>query len=163
MSKIYFVCGFIGSGKTTYSKQLAEAHGAFRFSIDEWMIPLYGEHMEREVFDRRLATLEELFKSSAMQLFALGVPVIFDFGFWRKTERSTFIGWASRLGVESEMHYLDVPFEVCKHRATARNSELQGKSYEMTPEMLDLFWSCFETPTPDENVVWVHREVTPEI
>ena len=98
MSKIYFVCGFIGAGKTTYSKQLAEAHGAFRFPIDEWMIPLYGEHMEREVFDRRLATLKELFKSSAMQLFSLGVPVIFDFGFWRKTDRSSFIDWASNLG-----------------------------------------------------------------
>ncbi|MDP2488483.1 AAA family ATPase [Vibrio splendidus] len=84
MTKIYFVCGFIGSGKTTYSKALAEKHGAFRFSIDEWMIPLYGEHMEREVFDSRLATLQGLFKDSAMQLFSLGVPVIFDFGFWRK-------------------------------------------------------------------------------
>lgn len=49
MTRIYFVCGFIGSGKTTYSKAIAEKHGAFRFSIDEWMIPLYGEHMEREV------------------------------------------------------------------------------------------------------------------
>lgn len=53
MAQTYFVCGFIGSGKTTYSKALAEKHGAFRFSIDEWMIPLYGEHMEREVFDKR--------------------------------------------------------------------------------------------------------------
>ena len=76
MTKIYFVCGFIGSGKTTYSKALAEKYGAFRFSIDEWMIPLYGEHMEREVFDRRLATLQGLFKDSTMQLFSLGVPVI---------------------------------------------------------------------------------------
>jgi len=113
--------------------------------------------MEREVFDRRLATLEELFKSSAMQLFSLGVPVIFDFGFWRKTDRSTFMEWASSIGVESEMHYLDVPFEVCKQRATARNSDLDGKSYEMTPEMLDLFWSWFETPTSNENVVWIQK------
>ncbi len=90
MTKIYFVCGFIGSGKTTYSKALAEKHGAFRFSIDEWMIPLYGEHMEREVFDSRLATLQGLFKDSAMHLFSLGVPVIFDFGFWRKSDRDSF-------------------------------------------------------------------------
>lgn len=71
MAQIYFVCGFIGSGKTTYSKALAGKHGAFRFSIDEWMIPLYGEHMEREVFDQRLATLQDLFKESAQQLFSL--------------------------------------------------------------------------------------------
>ena len=76
MSKIYFVCGFIGSGKTTYSKQLADKHSAFRFSIDEWMIPLYGEHMERDVFDKRLATLQDLFKESALQLFSLDVSLL---------------------------------------------------------------------------------------
>lgn len=105
MTKIYFVCGFIGSGKTTYSKELAKKYGAFRFSIDEWMIPLYGEHMERELFDSRLAALQDLFKDSALQLFTLGVPVIFDFGFWRKFDRDTFIRWASEKGVESEVHF----------------------------------------------------------
>ncbi|EDK29700.1 hypothetical protein VSWAT3_07096 [Vibrionales bacterium SWAT-3] len=155
MSKIYFVCGFIGSGKTTYSKQLADKHSAFRFSIDEWMIPLYGEHMERDVFDKRLATLQDLFKESALQLFSLDVPVIFDFGFWKKADRDAFIRWASTVGVESEVHYLDVSFETCKQRALKRNADLDGKSYEMTPDMLALFWSWFEIPTSNENVVWV--------
>ncbi|MCA3908390.1 ATP-binding protein [Vibrio vulnificus] len=155
MTKIYFICGFIGSGKTTYSKALAEKQGAFRFSIDEWMIPLYGEHMEREVFDSRLATLQDLFKDSAKQLFSLNVPVVFDFGFWCKTDRDNFTDWASSVGAESEIHYLDVPFDTCKQRAFARNSELNGKSYEMTPEMLELFWSWFEIPASCENVVWV--------
>ncbi|MEZ9631523.1 AAA family ATPase [Vibrio breoganii] len=157
MTKIYFVCGFIGSGKTTYSKTLAQKHGAFRFSIDEWMIPLYGEHMEREVFNHRLATLQELFKDSALQLFSLGVPVIFDFGFWRKADRDTFTDWASKVGAEGEIHYLDVSFDACKQRAFTRNSDLNGKSYEMTPEMLDLFWSWFEVPASNENVVWVQQ------
>ncbi|PML57377.1 AAA family ATPase [Vibrio lentus] len=158
MTKIYFVCGFIGSGKTTYSKRLAEEHNAFRLSIDEWMIPLYGEHMDRETFDHRLATLQGLFKDSATQLFSLDVPAIFDFGFWRKADRNAFTEWASNAGVKSEVHYLDVPFETCKERAFHRNSELNGKSYEMTPEMLDLFWSWFEVPTSDENVVWVKSD-----
>ncbi|MEZ9865218.1 AAA family ATPase [Vibrio breoganii] len=157
MTKIYFVCGFIGSGKTTYSKTLAQKHGAFRFSIDEWMIPLYGEHMERVVFNHRLATLQELFKDSALQLFSLGVPVIFDFGFWRKADRDTFTDWASKVGAEGEIHYLDVSFDACKQRAFTRNSDLNGKSYEMTPEMLDLFWSWFEVPASNENVVWVQQ------
>ncbi|PMH21859.1 AAA family ATPase [Vibrio breoganii] len=157
MTKIYFVCGFIGSGKTTHSKTLAQKHGAFRFSIDEWMIPLYGEHMEREVFNHRLATLQELFKDSALQLFSLGVPVIFDFGFWRKADRDTFTDWASKVGAEGEIHYLDVSFDACKQRAFTRNSDLNGKSYEMTPEMLDLFWSWFEVPASNENVVWVQQ------
>lgn len=159
MIKVYFVCGFIGSGKTTYSKELADKHGAFRFSIDEWMIPLYGEHMDREVFDCRLTTLQGLFKESALQLFSLGIPVIFDFGFWSKADRDSFTSWASGIGVESEIHYLDVSFDTCKQRAFARNSELNGKSFEMTPEMLDLFWSWFEVPMSTEPVIWVRGAV----
>ena len=155
MAKIYFVCGFVGSGKTTYSTQLAETKGAFCFSIDEWMIPLYGEHMEREVFDARLATLQGLFTAASLQLLSLGVSVIFDFGFWTKSERDDFKSWAAANNIESEMRYLDVPYDTCKQRATARNSDLAGKSYEMTPEMLELFWSWFEVPSTDENVVWV--------
>ncbi|EKM26624.1 AAA family ATPase [Vibrio sp. HENC-03] len=157
MAKIYFVCGFIGSGKTTYSKALAEKQRAFRFSIDEWMLPLYGEHMERDVFDSRLATLQALFKDSALQLFSLDVPVIFDFGFWRKTDREAFVDWASSLEVDSEVHYLDVPFETCQQRALSRNAKLDGNSYHMSPEMLDLFWSWFEVPTRCENVVWIQQ------
>lgn len=119
------------------------------------MIPLYGEHMEREVFDRRLATLQGLFKDSALQLFSLGVPIVFDFGFWTKADRLAFTEWASSVGVSSEIHYLDVGFDVCKQRASARNSELNGKSYEMTQEVLKLFWSWFEIPTSNEKVVWI--------
>lgn len=58
--------------------------------------PLYGEHMEREVFDQRLATLQGLFKDSALQLLKLNVPVIFDFGFWSKAERESIMDWLMR-------------------------------------------------------------------
>ena len=163
MSKIYFICGFIGSGKTTYSKQLAECKGAFRFSIDEWMIPLYGEHMEREIFNHRLKLLQGLFQDSALQLSRLGVPVIFDFGFWGKHDREAVTRWASDHGLESEVHYLDVPYSTCQQRASDRNSDLGGKSYEMTAEMLELFWSWFEVPSNDENVVWVSKLSQPRL
>lgn len=153
MAKIYFISGFIGSGKTTYAHRLADSTCAFRFSIDEWMIPLYGEHMQREIFDARLATLQELFKQAALQMIQLGVSVIFDFGFWSKADRQGFVCWASEHGIESEVHYLDIAFAVCKERATRRNLQREGKSYEMTPEMLDLFWSWFEEPAEGENVL----------
>ncbi|WNJ97559.1 ATP-binding protein [Vibrio ruber] len=158
MTKIYSICGFIGSGKTTYAKALAKKYGAFRFSIDEWMIPLYGEHMERDVFNHRLSTLKALFEDATLQLLSLGTPVIFDFGLWTRTERQAFQDWASGIGVEHEIHYLDISFDICKQRAMARNTTLEGKSYEMTPEMLDLFWSKFEVPNPDENVIWVSQK-----
>ncbi|MDG3085680.1 ATP-binding protein [Vibrio hannami] len=154
MAKIYFVCGFIGSGKTTYSKQLEKAQGAFRFNLDEWMIPLFGEHMDREVFDKRKKTLTDLFKGSALRLLELDVPVIFDFGFWKKQDRIQIKTWANENNLTYEMVYLDVDFDICKERATKRNRERGQDAYEMTPEMLDLFWSWFEVPTEDEGVTF---------
>jgi predicted kinase len=155
VSKIYLICGFIGSGKTTFSKQLADQKHAFRFSIDEWMLPLYGEHMEREIFDARLHTLQGLFKTSAKQLLKLDVPVIFDFGFWYKKERDEYKAWANENGFECEIVYLDVSYEECCRRATMRNDNLEGKAYEMTPEMLEMFWSWFEIPAASElNLVY---------
>jgi len=146
VAKVYFICGFVGSGKTTYSKKLSESVPAFRFSIDEWMIPLWGEHMERSVFEARMATLQNLFKDAALQMLNLGVSVLFDFGFWTDADRADIANWAMENNVEYEFHYLDVSFEECSKRALSRSPASDKQVYEMTPEMLELFWSWFEIP-----------------
>jgi len=152
MAKIYFICGFIGSGKTTYSSKLAEKMNAYRYTADEWMIPLFGEHMERDVFDSRLTSLKALFKTSSIRLLEMGVPVIFDFGFWKKSDRNEIVEWAEENSLEYELIYLDVSYEECCKRASQRNDIRGEKSYKMTPEMLEMFWSWFEVPTDAENV-----------
>ncbi len=155
MTKIYLICGFIGSGKTTYAKELAKKEKAFRFSPDEWMIPLYGEHMEREVFDQRLETLIELFKKSAKQLLTIDVPVIFDFGLWKKVDRDKIVAWAQSQNIPYELLYLNTPFEECCKRALQRNNSKNSESFEMTEEMLSLFWSWFEEPETSEKIQWI--------
>ncbi|MCK6264394.1 ATP-binding protein [Vibrio sp. ZSDE26] len=161
MTKLYCLCGFIGSGKTTYAKHLSKQHSAFRFSIDEWMIPLYGEHMERDVFDARLNTLQSLFKQSALEMIELGLPVIFDLGLWKKTDREAMAQWAKSHNLDFELIYLDVDFEVCQQRALIRNATRGEQAYEMTPDMLSLFWSWFEVPSFDETITLVKPATKP--
>ncbi|MGR5117869.1 AAA family ATPase [Vibrio astriarenae] len=151
MSKVYFICGFIGSGKSTYAAKLTRDLGAFCFTPDEWMIPLFGEHMEREVFDARMSALTELFDHCAERLLELGVPVVFDYGYWNRPERDKARDWAKQRGIDFEMIYLDVDFATCQSRAFARNEIRGEQSYEMTPEMLELFWSWFDAPASDEE------------
>ncbi len=155
MAKIYFICGFIGSGKTTYSKQLATRSQGYRYNLDEWMIPLYGEHMERAVFDARIELLTELFKRQALALLELGVPVIFDFGFWRRADRQAIRHWAISQQLEFQFVYLDSDYALCCERAKQRNQTIKHgplqEAFEMTPEMLALFWSKFEVPNEAER------------
>ena len=39
---VYLICGFIGSGKTTFAKKLEKETGAIRITKDEWLISLFG-------------------------------------------------------------------------------------------------------------------------
>ena len=82
------MCGPTGSGKTTFAKRLEREHNAVRMSVDEWMIALHGHHMPREVFDERLARIKDLLWNMARRLLELGVNVVLDFGFWKRTDRS---------------------------------------------------------------------------
>ncbi len=160
MAKIYFICGFVGSGKTTYSNKLSESAPAFRFSIDEWMIPLWGEHMERDLFEARMTTLQNLFKEASLQMLKLGVSVIFDFGFWTEAHRTDIANWAIGNDLEYEFHYLDVSFEECSKRALSRSPDNMNKVYEMTPQMLTLFWSWFEIPDYESVIVVPNSALT---
>ncbi|MGL6312975.1 AAA family ATPase [Vibrio sp. WXL103] len=158
MIQVYFVCGFIGSGKSTLSNKLATEHSGFIFSPDEWMIPLFGEHMEREVFDRRLNTLRELFDRSALRMVQLGVPVIFDYGFWSKREREQAVEWAQSHQLDFEFIYLGVDYEVCRARALLRNTKEGMTCYQMSDEMLELFWSKFEPPVDEPYITMYQGE-----
>lgn len=157
MQKLYALCGLVGSGKTTFAKQLAKSTGAFRFTMDEWMIPLFGEHMPRAEFNKRQIQLTELFKQSAEQLLESGVPVIFDFGFWEKQQRTAIGNWADDIGAEFELVYLECSPQTCRDRVMQRNDET-ALCYEMTDDMLQLFNSRFTAPDIDEQATLINTE-----
>ncbi|WP_026970479.1 AAA family ATPase [Aliagarivorans marinus] len=150
MASIYFLCGFIGSGKSTYAKRLAKQQQAFIFSPDEWMIPMFGEHMPRELFDQRLNTFKRLFERSALQLLELGTSVIFDSGYWSKAERAEAKAWAEQHQLDYQLVYIATPKALCFERAQARNATAGEQAFQMDEQMLELFWSKFELPSEEE-------------
>ena len=122
------------------------------------MIPLFGEHMAREDFNNRLDLLTELFKQSAEQMINLGVPVILDFGFWYKEQRVALNHWAKSIDADFELVYLKCSYETCRVRAIDRNQNCSDKCYEMTDDMLKMFWSWFEEPGADEQVTIIQSD-----
>ena len=56
----HLICGFIGSGKTTFAKELQKKTSALRFTKDEWIIRIFGNDPtidQFETYDDRITNL----------------------------------------------------------------------------------------------------------
>ena len=60
----YQIVGFIGSGNTTYVKQLADETGALRLTKDEWIIRVFGNDPTIEGFEQCDERLTELYMNN---------------------------------------------------------------------------------------------------
>ncbi|KDM90012.1 AAA family ATPase [Photobacterium galatheae] len=150
MSQLYMLCGFIGSGKTTYAKKIEKNEKAIRFSMDEWMIPLFGESMSRIEFHERHSFFEEKFKEIAIQLLNNNQSVIFDFGFWTKEHRSKFYEWANENEINIKRIFLSTDMNTCKERAIKRSESHSKNSYIITESMFNELKKLFEKPSENE-------------
>ena len=151
MATVHLLCGKVGCGKTTFARRL-ESNGAMRFSVDEWMLRLYGPHMPRKEFDARLSLCMDLILGMAERLAQLGVPAVVDAGFWRREQRDETRARLEQAGVSYCFHYFEVPDEELWRRLEVRNRERTAGTFEITREMFELFRGWFEPPGPDEVV-----------
>ena len=152
MTTLTLLCGLPGSGKTTYARQL-EGQGVIRLSSDDWMVPLFGHHMPREVFDERLAAVRHLQWDLTAKLLKSGVDVVLDDGFWTRGERQQYRAQAEALGAEVRLIYFDVPVKELRRRLAVRNHNLTPGTFELDDAALDLFITKFETPEPGEGAI----------
>ncbi|HEX7022468.1 MAG TPA: ATP-binding protein [Trueperaceae bacterium] len=157
---VHLMCGLTGAGKTTLARRLERTHHAVRFSIDEWMIRLYGQQMPREQFDERHEACEGLIWDVSRRLLALDVDVILDFGFWTRQKRAKFKRLIEAEGSTPILYVHDLPLEVLRERLQQRNRSRPESAFEITEEMLRAFALQFESPEGDEGfqVIRVGRD-----
>ncbi len=155
---VLLMTGLPGAGKTVLARRLERALPAVRLNVDEWMIPLFGEHMPRDVFDARSATLQGFAWSIAERLVELGVHVVLDHGFWTRAARADAAARVAAAGGVPLFVFLDAPRQVLEERLARRNAAAPEGSFGITPEMLDLFEGLFEPPSAAEGLpLVVHR------
>jgi predicted kinase len=148
---VVLLCGLTGAGKTTLATRLERTLPALRFTVDEWMIALFGQHLPRPDHDERLSTLSTLVWDTARRALGLGVHVILDQGFWRRAEREATAERVRAAGATPIVVYLEVPMHELHRRLARRNAAAPAGTYEITAEMLTLFASWFEAPDEDEG------------
>jgi predicted kinase len=152
---IHLICGSTGAGKTTYARELAKNIDGVVFSIDEWMVSLFGEdapaNLDPTWIFPRVRRCEAQMWEMASQLGKLGVPSILDWGFQRYEHRQRYAGLARQGELAAKLHVLDVDASERWKRVSARNKN-QGETFhmEIARGMFDYIETTWERPSRDE-------------
>lgn len=152
---IHLICGSTGAGKTTYAHALANEVEGICFSIDEWMVRLFGEDAPENLtpawFVPRVSRCETQMWATALQLGERGIPSILDLGFQRYEHRQRFASLIKEAGFSAKMHVLDIDASVRWERVQSRNSN-PGKTFsmEITRGMFDYIEGIWQRPSRAE-------------
>ena len=156
MASVHLISGLPCSGKTTYSKKLRSETESVHFSLDYWLITIFGRYVIREVGHeehvRRVLSCRELIWSVSTEFIKRGIDVILDDGFFLREDRMKVSTMAHGLGAKAIIHFLDVSPEILKDRLEVRNAALPQYNFDIKPATLEGFFSLYEKPLPDEGV-----------
>ncbi|MCI0756086.1 AAA family ATPase [Teichococcus vastitatis] len=153
----HLVCGSTGAGKTTYAMALADKLGGIRFSIDEWMMTLFGEDVPKPIefawMMERVGRCEAQIGSMALQVAARGLPVILDLGFTQAEHRARLASLARSAGFSVQLHVLESAAETRWARVQVRNHD-RGSTFAMpvSRAMFDFVEGLWESPPPTEMI-----------
>ena len=153
--QIHLICGSTGAGKTTYARALATRNGGVVFSIDEWMVSLFGEDapdaLDPAWIFPRVHRCEAQMWAMASQLGKLGVPSILDFGFQRHEHRQKYSKLSKQAQFTAKLHVLNIDASERWNRVEARNKH-KGESFhmEITRGMFDYIETTWELPSDEE-------------
>jgi predicted kinase len=153
---IHLICGSTGSGKTTYSRALADRLGAMRFSIDEWMSAFFWmdapePFLPAWAMERVVRCRDQIWRVAA-EAAALGVPCLLEVGLTTAADRARFAELARDAGLAVRLHHLDVPIEERWRRTEVRNASPEAAQlpFTVTREMFDFVETLWEPPSEAE-------------
>ena len=145
---LHLVTGSTGAGKTTHALSLVRELGAMHFSIDDWMVKLFGPDAPQPPqlpwILERVGRCERHIEEMALALGRLGVSSILDTGLRRVDQRRTLTAAARAAGLGVKLHFVDVALEERWRRVSGRN-EQQGETYRLTVtrpmfDFIETFW-----------------------
>lgn len=158
MPIIHLMHGFIGAGKTTFSKKLEAEKNAVRYSPDEWMIERHGINPPAEAFDAYLAIVKEDIIRAATAMLSEGRDVIFDYGFWRYEDRRKYRALADDLKVPYILYFIQAGWKTMEERALKRTQEMPAGALVIDKNAIEMLRAQFEPLRNDEDHIVIVTE-----
>ena len=158
-AKLYFMCGKMAAGKSTYARELAREQNALLLVQDEFVAALFpGEITDIPSFVKYSARLKHALSDHICDLLSRGISVVLDFPGNTRNQRQWFRDLFERANVEHELHYIVASDDLCKRQLRQRSAALPAGSRWTTDAEFDLITSYFQAPADDERFNVVRRE-----
>jgi len=151
MALLHLISGLPGAGKSTYAQQLQLRTGAVVFTLDRFLITMFGRYdvpdVGGEEHVRRVLACREVIWMSAEKLLVHGSDVILDDGYFLREHRRKVIDSAAALGATAKIHFIDTPLDEIRKRLADRNRNLPVYNFAIEPGTLEGCLRLFETPS----------------
>ena len=149
---LHLLCGKMAAGKSTLAKELARLHQAILLEEDHFLAALFpGEIRGIADYVKYSRRVKDALTSHIVTLLRSGSSVVLDFPGNTKTQRQWFRQLIDHANVAHELHYLDVPDDVCKRQLKQRSrGRPEGSSFTTEAEF-DAVTSYFQPPAEEEN------------
>ena len=153
MPKLIFMCGKVLAGKTTLCQKLATRDNAVLLVQDDFLAALYpGEILDIPDFVRCSSRLRDALSAHICALLAKGISVVLDFPGNTKKQRVWFRTLFEQADVAHELHFIDVPDDLCKRQLKDRSKHLPVGSPWTTDADFDAITAYFEAPAAEERL-----------
>lgn len=159
--------GFPGSGKTYFSKRLADKLGAVTLNSDALRISMFGspEKIEQIRTNDRSRLYDDVFGAmdyAARQTLLAGHSVIYDAQQTKRENRRNIEKIAQESGAMPLLVWIKTSRETALRRGQER--EARDDSHQYTADkmkyLIDHFDSATDLPEPTENTIEISGELT---
>lgn len=155
MPTAHLICGYIGSGKTTFARELEDDRRAVRFTLDEWVVQHYGTYPPPEKLAQVVQEVTPMIWQDVQLAMSIGRDVVLDLGFWKRADRDAARKLLSFYDVQMYLVLCDA--DTAWTRIAQRNAQNDGQSMMVSRALFEGLKAEVEPLGDDEDFVLVHK------
>ncbi|WP_295729980.1 ATP-binding protein [uncultured Muribaculum sp.] len=158
---VLLMCGISGSGKTMLSQRLERQYGFVRISVDEMIWEKYGANFVELPFEERrriFMSIDKDMEHRMENLLDRGNKVVVDATMCRRAKRDSMREMCRMKGIEPLIVYLQASLPLLRRRLSQRKG-VGPNDQIVAPPHLEMYFSNFERPMPDEDAYVITQTI----